>query len=145
MSSPVSTPTAFAALGVPADIDAGLAAAGFAAPFAIQTAAIPVAMKGHDVCGRARTGSGKTLAFGVPALARINKNAAPRFPHGLVLVPTRELALQVAGHAGPRRSDAVCTITPTCRGITGFNIHVHSYYICLSVMTLSPAGAGLVK
>ena len=96
MSTPVSTPTAFAALGVPADIDAGLAAAGFGAPFAIQTEAIPVAMKGHDVCGRARTGSGKTLAFGVPALARINKNAAPRFPHGLVLVPTRELALQVA-------------------------------------------------
>ena len=96
MSTPVSTPTAFAALGVPADIDAGLAAAGFAAPFAIQTEAIPVAMKGHDVCGRARTGSGKTLAFGVPALSRIAKNAAPRFPHGLVLVPTRELALQVA-------------------------------------------------
>ncbi|MEI6743359.1 MAG: DEAD/DEAH box helicase [bacterium] len=96
MSPPVSTPTAFAALGVPADIDAGLAAAGFSAPFAIQTEAIPVAMQGHDVCGRARTGSGKTLAFGVPALARMNKNAAPRFPHGLVLVPTRELALQVA-------------------------------------------------
>ena len=96
MSTPVSTPTAFAALGGPADIDAGLAAAGFAAPFAIQTEAIPVAMKGHDVCGRARTGSGKTLAFGVPALSRIAKNAAPRFPHGLVLVPTRELALQVA-------------------------------------------------
>ncbi|NDG66657.1 MAG: DEAD/DEAH box helicase [Actinobacteria bacterium] len=96
MSSPVFTPTAFAALGVPADIDAGLAAAGFAAPFAIQTEAIPVAMQGHDVCGRARTGSGKTLAFGVPALARIAKNAEPRFPHGLVLVPTRELALQVA-------------------------------------------------
>lgn len=92
----ISTPTAFAALGVPADIDAGLAAAGFAAPFAIQTEAIPVAMKGHDVCGRARTGSGKTLAFGVPALSRIDRNAAPRAPHGLVLVPTRELALQVA-------------------------------------------------
>ncbi len=38
-----------------------------------------------------------------------------------------------------------CTITPTCRGITGFDIHVHSNYFCLSVMTLSPAGAGLVK
>jgi superfamily II DNA/RNA helicase len=96
-----TTPTAFADLGVPDDIDAGLAAAGFTAPFAIQTEAIPVAMKGHDVCGRARTGSGKTLAFGIPTLARIDRDAAPRKPHGLVLVPTRELALQVAEVLAP--------------------------------------------
>ncbi len=96
-----NTPTAFADLGVPDDIDAGLAAAGFTAPFAIQTEAIPVAMQGHDVCGRARTGSGKTLAFGIPTLARIDRNAAPRKPHGLVLVPTRELALQVAEVLAP--------------------------------------------
>ena len=96
-----TTPTAFADLGVPDDIDAGLAAAGFTAPFAIQTEAIPVAMKGHDVCGRARTGSGKALAFGIPTLARIDRDAAPRKPHGLVLVPTRELALQVAEVLAP--------------------------------------------
>ena len=96
-----TTPTAFADLGVPDDIDAGLAAAGFSAPFAIQREAIPVALKGHDVCGRARTGSGKTLAFGIPTLARIDRNAAPRKPHGLVLVPTRELALQVAEVLAP--------------------------------------------
>ena len=96
-----TTPTAFADLGVPDDIDAGLAAAGFSAPFAIQTEAMPVALKGHDVCGRARTGSGKTLAFGIPTLARIDRNAAPRKPHGLVLVPTRELALQVAEVLAP--------------------------------------------
>ncbi|MBU6227544.1 MAG: DEAD/DEAH box helicase [Acidobacteria bacterium] len=96
-----TTPTAFADLGVPDDIDAGLAAAGFSAPFAIQTEAIPVALKGYDVCGRARTGSGKTLAFGIPTLARIDRNAAPRKPHGLVLVPTRELALQVAEVLAP--------------------------------------------
>jgi superfamily II DNA/RNA helicase len=94
--SPIATPTGFAALGVPSNVDAGLAAAGFAAPFAIQTEAIPVAMRGVDVCGRARTGSGKTLAFGIPMLARTEKFAAPRAPRGLVLVPTRELALQVA-------------------------------------------------
>ena len=94
--SPIATPTGFAALGVPPNVDAGLAAAGFATPFAIQTEAIPVAMRGVDVCGRARTGSGKTLAFGVPMLARTEKFASPRAPRGLVLVPTRELALQVA-------------------------------------------------
>jgi len=88
--------TSFAALGVPADISAGLTAAGFSAPFAIQVEAIPVALRGDDVCGRARTGSGKTLAFGVPLLARLATAAAPRAPLGLVLVPTRELALQVA-------------------------------------------------
>lgn len=105
----VEAPTGFAALGVPPRIDDGLAACGFAQPFAIQTEAVPVAMQGRDVCGRARTGSGKTLAFGVPMLARITDVAAPRQPLGLVLVPTRELAVQVAEvlepiaqHAGMR-------------------------------------------
>ncbi|MGA1658558.1 MAG: DEAD/DEAH box helicase, partial [Ilumatobacteraceae bacterium] len=92
----MSQSTEFAALGVPSHVDAGLAAAGFTAPFAIQTEAIPVALTGADVCGRARTGSGKTLAFGVPMLARVDAAARPRAPRGLVLVPTRELALQVA-------------------------------------------------
>ncbi len=92
----VEPPTGFADLGVPARIDDGLAAAGFAQPFMIQTAAIPVAMQGRDVCGRARTGSGKTLAFGVPMLSRIVDRAEPARPLGLVLVPTRELAVQVA-------------------------------------------------
>jgi superfamily II DNA/RNA helicase len=97
----VAVPTAFAELGVPADIDAGLAAAGFSAPFAIQTKAIPVALEGRDVCGRARTGSGKTLAFGVPMLARLVGEPEVRRPLGLVLVPTRELALQVAEVLNP--------------------------------------------
>ncbi len=93
---PVEAPTGFAELGVPSRIDEGLAAAGFAQPFMIQTAAIPVAMEGRDVCGRAETGSGKTLAFGVPMMARILDEAGPAEPLGLVLVPTRELAVQVA-------------------------------------------------
>jgi superfamily II DNA/RNA helicase len=92
----VQPPTGFATLGVPPRIDDGLAAAGFAQPFKIQTEAIPVAMQGRDVCGRAQTGSGKTLAFGVPMLARIVDIAEPARPIGLVLVPTRELAVQVA-------------------------------------------------
>lgn len=94
-------PTGFADLGVPASLDEGLAAAGFAGPFAIQKEAIPVALSGEDVCGRARTGSGKTLAFGIPMMARIDSPAASMAPHGLVLVPTRELALQVSEVLGP--------------------------------------------
>ena len=96
MTTPITTPTGFAALGVPPEVDKGLAAAGFAAPFAIQTEAIPVALRGVDLCGRARTGSGKTLAFGVPMLSRASKFSRVCAPRGLVLVPTRELALQVA-------------------------------------------------
>ena len=106
---PIEPPTGFFALGVPARIDDGLAANGFAKPFAIQTEAVPLAMQGRDVCGRAQTGSGKTLAFGVPMLARITDKAVARKPLGLVLVPTRELAVQVAevlepiaAHAGMR-------------------------------------------
>ena len=105
----MEAPTGFFELGVPARIDDGLAACGFAQPFNIQTEAIPVAITGKDVCGRAKTGSGKTLAFGVPMLARITDKAEPSRPLGLVLVPTRELAVQVAEvlepvahHAGMR-------------------------------------------
>jgi len=94
-------PTGFADLGVPELVDRGLAAAGFTTPFAIQTKAIPVAMTGRDVCGRARTGSGKTLAFGVPLLARLTGEGQPRRPTALVLVPTRELALQVSDVLAP--------------------------------------------
>ena len=97
----VSTPTLFAALGVSSRVDAGLASAGFAAPFAIQTEAIPVALTGVDVCGRARTGSGKTLAFGVPMIELVTEKAKPKKPRGVVLVPTRELAVQVTDVLAP--------------------------------------------
>jgi len=112
----ISTPTGFAALGVPDNVDQGLAAAGFSAPFAIQTEAIPVAMRGLDVCGRARTGSGKTLAFGVPMLARADKYVRVRAPRGLVLVPTRELALQVAEVLQPIGKECDRVILPVYGG-----------------------------
>jgi superfamily II DNA/RNA helicase len=112
----VEAPTGFFALGVPARIDDGLAACGFAAPFAIQTEAVPVAMQGRDVCGRAKTGSGKTLAFGVPMLARITDKAEPRKPLGLVLVPTRELAVQVAEVLAPIAAHAGMTVAPVYGG-----------------------------
>jgi superfamily II DNA/RNA helicase len=101
---------------VPARIDDGLAACGFAQPFAIQTEAVPLAMQGRDVCGRAKTGSGKTLAFGVPMLARITDTAAPRRPLGLVLVPTRELAVQVAEVLAPIGAYAGMRVVPVYGG-----------------------------
>src|SRR5690606_27216455 len=84
----------FAPLGVSADLCAALAAQGITEPFPIQSLALPDALAGRDVCGKAKTGSGKTLAFGIPVIERL-ATAQPRHPLALALVPTRELALQV--------------------------------------------------
>jgi superfamily II DNA/RNA helicase len=84
----------FADLGVPSNLVDRLAAQGITEAFPIQEAALPDALAGRDVVGKAITGSGKTLAFGLPLMARLGK-ARPRKPIGLVLVPTRELAAQV--------------------------------------------------
>ncbi len=90
----------FADLGVPADLVARLTSRGIESPFAIQTDAIPAALAGKDVCGKAPTGSGKTLAFGIPLVTRVSQ-ARPRRPRGLVLAPTRELASQIEGELTP--------------------------------------------
>jgi superfamily II DNA/RNA helicase len=92
--------TTFGALGLPSDLVAALAASGIGEPFPIQALTIPDALAGRDLCGKAKTGSGKTLAFGLPLLTRLSK-AKPKHPTGLVLVPTRELAVQVAEVLAP--------------------------------------------
>jgi superfamily II DNA/RNA helicase len=88
----------FADLGLPAEIVRVLTREGITAPFEIQAATIPDALAGRDVLGRGQTGSGKTLAFGLPLLARVAQSgrAVPHHPKALILVPTRELAMQVA-------------------------------------------------
>ena len=90
----------FTALGVSPDLTAVLDDAGISTPFPVQRLCIPDALAGHDVCGKAKTGSGKTLAFGLPLVERIDSTDKP-FLSGLVLEPTRELALQVAGVLRP--------------------------------------------
>jgi len=82
-------------LGVPKNIISGLVARGIEAPFPVQEATLPDALAGNDICGKAPTGSGKTLAFGIAIAAKVTKSRPGR-PTGLVLVPTRELAAQVA-------------------------------------------------
>jgi len=84
----------FADLGVPSRLVERLSARGITEAFPIQEAAIPDALEGRDVVGKAITGSGKTLAFALPLMARLTK-ARARKPVALVLVPTRELAAQV--------------------------------------------------
>jgi len=88
-------PPSFADLGVPTPVAAAIAARGITDPFPIQVATLPDAIAGRDLCGRAPTGSGKTLAFGIPLALSVDR-ARPHHPTGLVLVPTRELAAQVA-------------------------------------------------
>jgi len=100
MNAPGNAETAsFADLGVAADLVAALAEVGIMSPFPIQVLAIPDALAGRDVCGQAQTGSGKTVAFGIPLVERAGL-ARPECPTGLVLVPTRELCVQVAAEVG---------------------------------------------
>ena len=88
----------FRELGVAEPICESLEGVGIRSPFAIQALAVPVGLSGHDIIGQARTGTGKTLAFGIPLLQQVADAPAsrPSAPAALVVVPTRELAGQVA-------------------------------------------------
>lgn len=94
----------FASFGVHHEIVSSLTEAGITHPFPIQAMTLPIALTGHDIIGQAKTGTGKTLGFGIPALNRIvapkdegfEKLAAPGAPQAMIIVPTRELAVQVA-------------------------------------------------
>ena len=100
----VDSDNGFAALGLPDLIVERLARDGITSPFPIQSATIPDVLAGRDVLGRGQTGSGKTYAFGLPALARLaaeGKRAMAHKPRALVLVPTRELAMQVSDSLEP--------------------------------------------
>ncbi|MBV9793110.1 MAG: DEAD/DEAH box helicase [Actinobacteria bacterium] len=114
----------FAALGLPERLIAELAAREIEAPFAIQRRALPDALAGRDVLGRAQTGSGKTLAFGLPLLTRLagdhegSGRRRPKAPRALVLVPTRELAQQVADVLGPLGRAIGVTVMTVYGGVT---------------------------
>ncbi|MEV6347952.1 DEAD/DEAH box helicase [Actinoplanes sp. NPDC051851] len=102
--APAAAPVrSFADLGLPSEIVRVLNREGISTPFEIQAATVPDALAGRDVLGRGQTGSGKTLAFGLPVLARTAQGgkARPHYPKALILVPTRELAMQVADSLMP--------------------------------------------
>ena len=93
------TTPSFSDLGIRPPLVRALAARGITEPFPIQSASIPTSLTGADVLGRGRTGSGKTVAFALPMIERLLASAArtrPGRPRALILVPTRELAVQVA-------------------------------------------------
>ncbi|MDX3688634.1 DEAD/DEAH box helicase [Streptomyces sp. NPDC057067] len=92
----------FGSLGLPEGIVRKLAQNGVTAPFPIQAATIPDALAGKDILGRGRTGSGKTLSFGLPLLATLSGGTTEKKkPRGIILTPTRELAMQVADALQP--------------------------------------------
>ncbi|MFC4856356.1 DEAD/DEAH box helicase [Actinophytocola glycyrrhizae] len=100
--SPIADVDTFDELGVSAKLSAELGRAGITKPFPIQIATLPDALAGRDVLGRAQTGSGKTLAFGLALLSRLDGGKArPKHPRAIVLVPTRELAMQVSDALTP--------------------------------------------
>src|ERR1041385_3813723 len=97
---PTDTSSTFAALGVADHPCPRLTRDRRTEPFAIQAAAIPPALAGKDVCGRAPTGSGKTLGFGLTIAQRVAR-ARPGRPRTLILAPTRELAAQIETELRP--------------------------------------------
>jgi len=132
---PEPEPASFGQLGLDERIISALARGDISEPFAIQARALPDAMAGRDVLGRAQTGSGKTLAFGLPMLSRLAPAAraglddqdrpggghrGPRpekAPRGLVLVPTRELAQQVADVLTPLGRTVGVSVTTVYGGV----------------------------
>ena len=97
----------FRELGLGSDLQAAVNLAGYVTPTAIQAGAIPLLLAGKDIIGQARTGTGKTAAFALPMLEGID--ASKKEVQGLVLTPTRELAIQIA--------DAIETYASQTKGL----------------------------
>jgi superfamily II DNA/RNA helicase len=135
----------FATLGIDRDVVESLAAQRIVDPFPIQSLTIPDALAGRDVCGKAKTGSGKTLAFGLPLLQRLSarpeagngRRGSGRPPRGLVLVPTRELARQVADVLGPL-ADARGLSLGVCYGGTNMEAQVKAVRAGMDVIIATP-------
>jgi len=107
----------FADLGLGQELLTELAALGYEEPTPIQKAAIPPLVAGRDLLGQAATGTGKTAAFALPMLERIGRERAePLKPLGLVLVPTRELAVQVAEAYGSYGKGLRVSVVPVFGG-----------------------------
>jgi superfamily II DNA/RNA helicase len=103
-SSSTTTERSFADLGATPTTLTSLARIGIEHPFPIQTLCLPLALAGVDLIGQARTGTGKTLAFGIPIVQHVDPSELA--VQALVIVPTRELCLQVAGDISKAGHDA---------------------------------------
>ena len=129
----------FGDLGLPEALVASLTRQGITTPFPIQAATIPDALAGKDVLGRGRTGSGKTLGFGLPLLTRLaNTDADPNGrPGAVVLVPTRELALQVADVLAPLGKELGLSVTLVAGGMA-FGPQIKAFDRGVDVVVATP-------
>jgi ATP-dependent RNA helicase RhlE len=110
----------FSNLGLTPSLCLPLARLGYEQPTPVQASAIPVVLTGADLMARAQTGTGKTAAFGLPMIERIavrRDGVRPRLPRGLVLVPTRELAVQVHRSLVTYGSPVQLRVTPVFGGV----------------------------
>ncbi|MFF2630073.1 DEAD/DEAH box helicase [Kitasatospora griseola] len=129
----------FGDLGLHDDVVRALAKRGVTTPFPIQAATIPDALAGKDVLGRGRTGSGKTLSFGLPLLTRLagGERTKAKQPRGLILVPTRELAMQVADALEPFGSVLGLRLKVVCGG-TSMSNQIYALERGVDVLVATP-------
>ncbi len=129
----------FASFDIPRPAVTALAALGITRTYPIQAATLRDALAGRDVIGRGRTGSGKTIAFALPVVTRLaaSPGRRPRRPRALVLVPTRELATQVAATFAPL-TDAVGLRVATIFGGVGQNPQVRALADGVDVVVACP-------
>jgi superfamily II DNA/RNA helicase len=137
-ASVAPAPAGFAAFGLPEPLVRTLTREGITQPFPIQTATIPDALAGRDVLGRGQTGSGKTLAFGLAVLARLEggRSTSGR-PRALILVPTRELAMQVNDALNPL-ARALGLFTRTAVGGTSYDKQIRDLRRGVDVLVATP-------
>ena len=139
-ASPVPDDATFADLGVPAPITDMLARNGVTSPFPIQWATLPDSLAGRDVLGRGQTGSGKTIAFAIPTVAALAASSTKRQsgrPRALILVPTRELANQVAEVITPLAT-AMSLRVSTIFGGVGQNPQVNALRAGVDIVVACP-------
>lgn len=138
-ASTVADDAGFAELGLPKVLVAALEQQGITSPFPIQAATIPDALEGKDVLGRGRTGSGKTLGFGLPLLARLahGEAAVSGAPGAVILVPTRELALQVADVIAPLAKTVGLSTTLIAGGM-GFGPQIKAFDRGVDIVVATP-------
>ncbi|WP_344446745.1 DEAD/DEAH box helicase, partial [Kitasatospora nipponensis] len=138
-AEPAEPTLTFGDLGLHDDVVRALAKRGVTTPFPIQAATIPDALAGKDVLGRGRTGSGKTLSFGLPLLTRLadGERTKPKHPRGLILVPTRELAMQVADALEPFGSVLGLKLKVVCGG-TSMSNQIYALERGVDVLVATP-------
>ncbi|MEU4117542.1 DEAD/DEAH box helicase, partial [Kitasatospora sp. NPDC028055] len=138
-TEPAEPTITFGDLGLHDDVVRALAKRGVTTPFPIQAATIPDALAGKDVLGRGRTGSGKTLSFGLPLLTRLadGERTRAKHPRGLILVPTRELAMQVADALEPFGSVLGLRLKVVCGG-TSMSNQIYALERGVDVLVATP-------